>query len=278
MEPRDDDVLPDSLGDALSKASAATCAAIAKGGVTRCLVEILLPAFWDPASGAVFSEEGDQQRFWKLTRRFIEDLAQAYPGDAPRVRALYPDIGVASMLKNQWQDDVGFQIAAVNDREPVAEDDDLVVLAAPDPQSLDKVMQVVRTLENQRPVVLFNPRLASGDVGIGLNVRRMRDKFLGSFTTTYSLRPVGDDLGSVFRQWPELWKVFVADADAPGRFRLAAERGSRPAGDALDAILNEAMGGDASGGGGEGGEGPGLLAQVRGTVASLQRFMRSLSQ
>ena len=67
-------------------------------------------------------------------------------------------------------------------------------------------------------------------MGIGLNVRRMRDKFLGSFTTTYSLRPVGDDLGSVFRQWPELWKVFVADADAPGRFRLAAERGSRPAG------------------------------------------------
>ena len=75
--------------------------------------------------------------------------------------------------------------------------------------------------------------LRSGDVGIGLNVRRMRDKFLGSFTTTYSLRPVGDDLGSVFRQWPEQWKVFVADADAPGRFRLAAERGSRPAGEWL---------------------------------------------
>lgn len=34
------------------------------------------------------SEEGDQQRFWKLTRRFIEDLAQAYPGEAPRVRAV----------------------------------------------------------------------------------------------------------------------------------------------------------------------------------------------
>lgn len=48
---------------------------------------------------------------------------------------LYPDIGVASMLKNQWGPDVAFQIAAVNDREPVAEDDELVVLAAPDPQS-----------------------------------------------------------------------------------------------------------------------------------------------
>ncbi len=77
-------VLPDSLGDALSKASAATCTAIARGGVSRCLVrfcdlhhalhtrrtlgarlrlvarlaaqvELLLPAFWDPTSGAVFS-------------------------------------------------------------------------------------------------------------------------------------------------------------------------------------------------------------------------------
>lgn len=67
-------------------------------------------------------------------------------------------------------------------------------------------------------------------MGIGLNVRRMRDKFLGSFTTTYSLRPVGDDYGSVFRQYPELWKVFVADADMPGRYKLVAERGSRPAG------------------------------------------------
>jgi hypothetical protein len=39
------------------------------------------------------------------------------------------------MLKNQWQSEVSFQIGAVNDREPVAEDDELVVLAAPDPQS-----------------------------------------------------------------------------------------------------------------------------------------------
>ena len=49
------------------------------------------------------------------------------------------------------------------------------------------------------------------------------------------------------------------------------------AGDALDAILAEALGGGAGGEEGSG-EGQGLLAQVGGTVASLQRFMRSLSQ
>ena len=50
---------------------------------------------------------------------------------------LYPDIGVASMLRNQWEAEVNFEIEAVNDREPVSEADDLVVIAAPDPQSED---------------------------------------------------------------------------------------------------------------------------------------------
>ena len=49
-------------------------------------VEILLPEFWDPLSGPVYAEEGDQQRFWKLTRRFIECLAAARPG--VRIRAV----------------------------------------------------------------------------------------------------------------------------------------------------------------------------------------------
>ena len=38
------------------------------------------------------------------------------------------------MLKNQWPD-VPFNFASLSDRKPVSEEDDLVVLAAPDPQS-----------------------------------------------------------------------------------------------------------------------------------------------
>ena len=37
------------------------------------------------------------------------------------------------MLKNQWQD-ADFRFASLSDRNPVSEDDDLIVLAAPDPQ------------------------------------------------------------------------------------------------------------------------------------------------
>lgn len=40
-------------------------------------VEILLLGLWDPSSGNLFAEEGDQQRFWKITRKFIEQMAIA---------------------------------------------------------------------------------------------------------------------------------------------------------------------------------------------------------
>lgn len=48
--------------------------------------EVLLGEFWDPSSGAIFAEEGDQQRFWKLTRRFVEGLAAG--GAAERVKVV----------------------------------------------------------------------------------------------------------------------------------------------------------------------------------------------
>lgn len=108
------------------------------------------------------------------------------------------------------------------------------------------------TEAHDRPVILFNPRLArcfvsfplnfapgsqhwsvlclsvlgpctssdivlcmcSGDVGLGLNVRRMRNEFLSLFTVTYSLRPLGES-ASVFRRYPGQWKVRSQGCDAP---------------------------------------------------------------
>lgn len=58
--------------------------------------------------------------------------------------------------------------------------------------------------------------LCSGDVGIGLNARRLRNNFTNRFNITYSLRPVGE-VGTVFRRFPELWKVFVEEQGLPGR-------------------------------------------------------------
>lgn len=66
-------VLPNNLIDSLNQAAEATSDAIKKG-VPRSVVEILLPEFWDPMSGAVFAEEGDQMRFWQLGKRFTDEL------------------------------------------------------------------------------------------------------------------------------------------------------------------------------------------------------------
>lgn len=242
----------------------------------------------------MYAEEGDQQRFWKLTRRFIEGMAssigdsiidpqQQQDGDAApscySIRAIYPDAGVSAMLKNQWTD-APFYFGSLNDRKPVQETDKIIVLAAPDPPSLQDVLRIEKSLAPGQALVMFNPRLASGDVGLGLNVRRLRESFLSAFVTTYSLRPVGD-IGSVFRKFPGLWQVFVQDPELPGRYLLAAERPSRPAGEVLDLIIMQALGVDGVAGvGGEGGEGRevGFVDRVGLTISSLQRFMKALSQ
>lgn len=222
----------------------------------------------------MYAEEGDQQRFWKLTRRFIDNMVQQRPN--ARLRAIYPDAGVAAMLRNQWAD-AAFTFASLNDRTPVAPEDELIVIAAPDPPGLDSLMKISRALQPGQALVMFNPRLASGDVGVGLNIRRMRESFLKDFTTTYSLRPVGD-VGSVFRKYPGLWQVFVQDPENPGRYNLAAERASRPSGEDLDLLIYEALGGGGGEGNGEEGSGPGLVDKIGLTLNSLQRFMRSLSR
>jgi len=227
--PRDDDVLPDSLGDALVAASKSTAAAIERGN-QRCVVEVLLPEFWDPISGPFFTDEGDQLRWWKLSRRFVEELAGQ--SDFKQVRAIYPDMGVVAMLQNQWPD-INFKMSSLNDRRPVEAEDDLIVLATPDPQGLDDCYRIVNMLgETGPPIVMFNPRLVSGDVGIGLNVRRLQNKFLKTFQTTYSLRPI-QDIGTVFRCYPGLWKVFIQDESVAGR---CAARARAPAQDDPPAI------------------------------------------
>ena len=142
------------------------------------------------------------------------------------------------MLKSQWggssdKGNLAFDIAAITDRAPARPGvEDVIVLAAPDPQSLAAAVKAADTARDSGiPCVMFNPRLVSGDVGIGLNVRRLRDGFLSSFATAYALRPVGE-VGTVYKRWPGKWQVFVEDERAPGRGLLAAERYScysRPA-------------------------------------------------
>jgi len=148
----------------VAQAAAATATAI-NSGVMRCQVEILLPEFWDPISGPIFPNRGDQERFWRMTRRFVECLAEATRSSS--VKAVYPDAGVAAMLSYQWADKA-FAIDSLNARRPVTPEDDLIVICCPDPPGAEECQRAVRQVGEQdekggvmeRPVVLFNQRLS----------------------------------------------------------------------------------------------------------------------
>ena len=268
----DDDELPDNLFDAVASAAAATERAISAGSLGN-LVELRIPELWDPISGNVMAEAGDQLKVWEITREYVAQLCDAVGGDV-RVKAVFPDAGCAALLKNRWGDDLPFVIASTNDRRLYEESDEIIVFAAPDPPSLEAV-RATTTAANEAgaSVVLINPRLASGDAGLGLNFRRMRDQFLGRMTVVYAIQPLPWCNGNIFKRFPGMWRLYLQDEERPGRFRLVRESASRLAGDELDDVVMQELrpkGEDWE----EVEAGP--VEKVFGLVASLQRFANSL--
>lgn len=143
-------------------------------------------------------------------------------------------------------------------------------MVVPDYQMLEYVEKIASNLSDDppRPLIMWNPRLVSEDVGVGINVRRLRRNFLSTFTVAYSMRPLPD--GAVFRCYPGLWKVFYDDKDRPNRYLLAKEQISRPTAEDLEIIY----------GGVDEKEdkGPSLLNQAAGIFSSINRFMKVISR
>ena len=203
----DDDELPDNLFDAVATAATATEQAISNGSLGN-LVELRIPELWDPISGNVMAEAGDQLKVWEITREYAAQLCERMGPDS-KVKAVFPDAGCAAMLKARWPD-APFAIASANDRLLYQDGDEVLVFAAPDPPSLEKVTSTTKLAnENGAAVVLVNPRLASGDAGIGLTVRRMREDFLGRMTVVYCLQPLPWCNGSIFKRRHGLAKFKV---------------------------------------------------------------------
>ncbi|MCO5584183.1 hypothetical protein L7F22_038106 [Adiantum nelumboides] len=258
----DDSVLPDDLSGAVLHSSESTTYFVNAGG-SRAIVELQLPELEN------LNEEGAQQRLWDLARFYLESLQKDLK--MKQLKAIFPDAGAAALLKHTWSDST-FSFASLNDRRPISKEDEVVVLVVPDYQMLAVVQKIAFQLsqdaeESPRPLIMWNPRLFSGDVGIGLNVRRTRDNFVSTFTVVYSMRPLPQ--GAIFRRYPGLWKVFLDDTERPGRYLLAREQPTRPLPDDLDVLLME---------GEEASEEPSAFAKAMGVFASFNRFMRSLSK
>jgi len=260
----------------VNTAASSTSRAISAGQL-GIIVELLIPELWDPISGNVMANPGDQLKQWEISRQFAQKLLEER-SDECEVTVVFPDAGCAALLKNRWGDNLKFKIASANDRMLVPDDyEGILLFAAADPISLDVVVKSTKKAnELQNPVILLNPRLASGDAGIGLTVRRWRDQFLGVMCVAYSLRPLPWCNGTVFKKFPGPWKLYIEKENVPGRFELVHESNSRPAGDELDDLVSEAYRGRDVGEDGEMRE-KSAVEKLAGFAASMARFAKSLS-
>ncbi|XP_070016744.1 uncharacterized protein [Nicotiana sylvestris] len=103
-----------------------------------------------------------------------------------RVKAIFPDAGAAALLKYRWKD-ATFGFSSLGDRKPVSREDEIVVMVVPDYQMLGYVEKIASDLSDDppRPLIMWNPRLISEDVGVGINVRRLRRNFLSVSPRVY---------------------------------------------------------------------------------------------
>ncbi|ERN03843.1 uncharacterized protein LOC18431994 isoform X1 [Amborella trichopoda] len=259
-EEEDDSVLPSDLEGAIRQSSNASALFISSGGM-RAIVELLIPAL------TFLDEEGAQAELWELSRIFLDSLREET--GYQRIKAIFPDAGAAALLKYRWED-APFGFASLSDRRPVQREDEIVVMVVPDYQMLEYVERIASQLSDEppRPLIMWNPRLISEDVGVGYNVRKLRRYFLSSFTTVYSMKPLPS--GAVFRCYPGLWKVFYDDKERPNRYLLAKEQPNRPDADELDLIFGDVAE--------KSEKGPSLLTAAMGMFSSLNRFVKAISK
>ncbi|KAG8479217.1 hypothetical protein CXB51_028973 [Gossypium anomalum] len=259
-EEDDDSCLPSDLEGAVRQSGEASALFVSSGGM-RAIVELLIPQL------QFLDDEGAQAELWELSRVFLDTLMQET--GCQKVKAIFPDAGAAALLKYRWKD-AAFGFASLSDRKPVESQDEIIVMLVPDYQMLERVQRIASELSDDppRPLVMWNPRLISEDVGVGVNVRQLRRYFLSSFTTVYSMRPLA--AGAVFRCYPGLWKVFYDDKDRLGRYLLAKELVSRPDAEELEIIFGNAEE--------KSEQGPSFFSQAAGIFSSLNRFVKAISK
>ncbi|KAF5208436.1 hypothetical protein FRX31_001967 [Thalictrum thalictroides] len=260
VEEEDDSCLPNDLKGAVRQSGEASATFVSSGGL-RAIVELLIPQL------QFLDDEGAQAELWELSRVFLDTLIEET--GCERVKAIFPDAGAAALLKYRWKD-AAFGFASLSDRKPVESEDEIVVMVVPDYQMLDYVERISKYLSDDppRPLIMWNPRLISEDVGVGFNVRKLRRYFLSTFTTVYSMRPF--PTGAVFRCYPGLWKVFYDDKERPNRYLLAKEQMSRPDAEELEIIFGDVQD--------DSEDGPSFFDRAAGIFSSMNRFMKVISR
>lgn len=240
--------LPDSLTAAIAQSRIATQAAIA-AGCSRLQVEFLFP----------------ELKAMPIAQEFLPVFTEL----GLQFKVYFPDAGAAALARRDWGNPE-FVVRGITEPkgEMVSEDEAFLIV---EPSAVEvKAVEALYDAAGDRPFVMLNPKLEDvAIVGIGYAARQIRDRFLSTIETAYSVRPLPG--AAVFRCYPQPWQVWLERS--PGQYEVIAETPTRPVGEELEQLLLDATGSSASAD-----DAAAPARAKRGLLAELQQFLRALSQ
>ena len=232
--------VPQTVEDAIAQAKLATQAAL-DDGYRRLQVELIVPEIALQAQAIAL----------EFSSLFGANLT-----------IIFPDTGAAALARRDWGEtpfkisDLGSSRTSIERK--ISPEDQAFLLACPSSVEVEQVEKLCN-LAGDRPVVLLIPQLENVSiVGIGYAARQLRERFISTLESCYYFKPL--DGAVVLRSYPSPWQVWVENDG----YELVAEEPQKPMGDQLDQILAKANNQE--------------QPLNRGFLASLQQFLRALSQ
>lgn len=242
--------VPDSLEKAVSQAKESAKLAL-ESGIRRICLEIIIPEI------ALQS----QALAWEFTSLFT--------GKESGLKVIFPDTGAAALARRDWGDtpfrvtDLGSR--ATNVETKVSEADEVFLVVSPSSVEVE-IVEKLCNLADDRPVILLIPQLEDVSiVGIGYAARQLRERFITTLESVYYFRPL--DRVVVLRRYPSPWLVYLEGDEG---YELIAEQRQKPMGEALEILINNAIGGEEK-------DGNQPQPKKSGIFASMQRFLRALN-
>lgn len=244
--------VPNSLEETITQAKEATKQAL-EDGLGRIQIEIVIPEI--PLEAQALALE-------------FASLFESYQSG---LKIIFPDTGAAALARRDWGEtwfkvtDLGSRFTGVETK--ISPEDQIFLVVCPSSTEVQAIEKLCNLAEN-RPVILLIPQLEDiSIVGIGFAARQLRERFLNSLNTAYYIRPLEGVV--VLRSYPSLWQVWL---EKDGEYELIAEESQKPAGEALEIIINRAIGKDTN----PTAEKPKL--KKTGILGNMQRIFNALNQ
>jgi hypothetical protein len=202
-------VLPDTLESAIAQA-----------------IHSLNLALDDRVGRILIDLKFDELKPLPVARELVTFLLDRY---GKNWQALFADAGMAALAQRDWLDLVEkyeLTFRGINEgRAALRDEDQAFLLVAPSAVEVD-LLEKLLALAGDRPFILFNPRLESAEIGIGLTARRLRARFINTFQVIYYLQPL--EQGALWRAYPHQWQLWQNPAIPETTMRLVYESVDRP--------------------------------------------------